>query len=668
MKRILFLLWLIAINSGNAGAETLVHHHGIPDLIANPTITTVQDGNWHNPSTWGGTIPNSTDTAQVNHVVQTTNAVEVFRVGVSGTLKIVTSFRTKDLVVYHGGSLETRPGTDLVFRDIPTDLESDPNQWGTGLLVLGDWSAPGEVKTPFVRATDAIQQGDASIPIDSVPVSWQTGDKLVLPRTSQDHAEQSEIVTLISVVSDIVTITGTTSTHRGIADNPFGVERFSHIGNMTRSIVVRSENPTGTRGHIAVIDQGTANLVGVEFVGLGRTEANPVNSTVYDDTGAVIHVGTNQIGRYGLHFHHATGTKNVRNCSFDDGRKWHLVVHGQISGGNFTNNVVYDCDGAGIMTENGLEVDNVFSDNLVVKVTGGWKRGTGVTVNNPIPLGGIKNDTGFDGSGMWFRSTGNTIDRNYVYDCLANGISVNGYRRKNAPVETFRSFADNEICSSDNGLWLSWSQSCCNIDKFERQFTERLLAWHCNIGVYAFHESGNSFVDCTLIGDPVVSSQVRGSIYQTDKGKPPITIGVRMSGTYQNWDTQIENIEISGFSVGITAPNNSGTDSWLRNSTLSNYLNIMHLRGGLDDWTTEGVTFLASSVTKPLNWSGAGKGYPTEPANIWVHDLGVVDGVEPEPEPEPEPVIIWVPANIDDTLFGPDFRIRNGIIEQKVEQ
>ena len=48
-----------------------------------------------------------------------------------------------------------------------------------------------------------------------------------------------------------------------------------HVGNLGRSIVVRSANPAGVRGHTIFIHRATVNLRYVLFKDLGRTTIAP---------------------------------------------------------------------------------------------------------------------------------------------------------------------------------------------------------------------------------------------------------------------------------------------------------------------------------------------------------------------------------------------------------
>src|SRR5262249_39714779 len=138
-------------------------------------------------------------------------------------------------------------------------------------------------------------------------------------------------------------------------------------------------------------------------------------------TGRLKHVGTNQIGRYAVHFHHDFGPRQspanghqftlVGNV-VDHARKWGVTVHNSHYG-LVQNNVVYTTRGAGIVTEDGSESFNVFDHNFAVRVDG-----TG-EFTGPSGYGGPSADSGAEGDGFWFRGTNNYVRNNVA----ANGES-----------------------------------------------------------------------------------------------------------------------------------------------------------------------------------------------------------------------------------------------------
>ena len=128
-------------------------------------------------------------------------------------------------------------------------------------------------------------------------------------------------------------------------------------------MIVRSENPRGTRGHTMFISRADVDLRYAAFVELGRTRNGAVDSTRLDTRGRTRRIGTNQLGRYAVHFHHAFGPRTppangyqftLIGNAVDGAPKWGITVH-RSHYGLVRDNVVYDTRGAGIATEDGSE-------------------------------------------------------------------------------------------------------------------------------------------------------------------------------------------------------------------------------------------------------------------------------------------------------------------------
>jgi hypothetical protein len=142
-----------------------------------------------------------------------------------------------------------------------------------------------------------------------------------------------------------------------------------HVGNLTRNVIVRSEDPAGTRGHTLFTHRSTVSIQFAQFQDLGRTRAVPLDAA------------TNHIGRYPLHIHHLWGPANpadagyqfvVHGNAINDSLKWPIAVHGSHFG-LIRQNVVYggaELTGAGIAVEDGSETGNTFEQNFVANIRG----------------------------------------------------------------------------------------------------------------------------------------------------------------------------------------------------------------------------------------------------------------------------------------------------------
>ena len=199
---------------------------------------------------------------------------------------------------------------------------ADPDQFGIGFLsVDGKVTMHGAVKTPtFVRTAAEPLAGHTVIQLERPVSGWKTGDRLFIPDSRQvdennkfnsSYVLQIDEVTVQSVSTDGRSITVSPAlryAHRGARDangTPTvlsdGTKLLPHVGNLTRNVVIRSENPSGTRGHTLFTNRSDLDIYYVQFQDLGRTRAAALSSS------------TNHIGRYPLHIHHLWGPVNASN-------------------------------------------------------------------------------------------------------------------------------------------------------------------------------------------------------------------------------------------------------------------------------------------------------------------------------------------------------------------
>lgn len=149
-----------------------------------------------------------------------------------------------------------------------------------------------------------------------------------------------------------------------------------HAANLTRSVTLRSENPSGARGHIASLGATDVDVRHACMRSTGRSTNEPPHNTRFDADGNVTQVGTNQIARYGLwHRHHHHGPFMLHGCVYHgDGKsKWPITIHGSHDG-LVEANVVYHYLGSGVVEEDGTETNNTYRGNFICRSRGvhGW--------------------------------------------------------------------------------------------------------------------------------------------------------------------------------------------------------------------------------------------------------------------------------------------------------
>lgn len=592
-------------------------HDTVPNFAQDATIISVATGAWSDPGTWSERrLPNALDVVAIGSgtvvtVDRTDASAETIGIYTGGQLRFRTDVDTRlgvgTLLVHEGGRLEVGSGADpvaahvtaqIVIADQALDLLNDPAQYGTGLIGWGNVSMYGAAKSPtFVRLAVEPRKGATSLSLQRPVSGWQPGDRLILPDTRQldwnerdaSYTPQWEELTLASVSADGLLLTLTRPLvfdHRGARDANGTLEFLPHVGNLTRNVVVRSENPRGTRGHVMLTHRAKVDIRYAAFRDLGRTTIGPIDNTTFELDGEVGHHGTNQRWRYaGLHVHHLMGPATppadgyqyrlignaVDNGGSDHDLMWNVTVHNSHYG-LVQQNVVYNAAGAGVATEDGSESFNVFDNNFVVRV-----RGTGERIDDP----------GTAGAGYWLRGP-----NNYVHDNVAANIrgglysyGYNVYARYlgSAKVPAFQGadtsvagqyvtvdmhatplleFARNEVYgATPNGMTVWWLGARPMEPRGDAGVIKDLHVWHHHNWGFFGYETNNLTID--------------GLVARGNTNLRPENLATGMwFGDYYQKGLIITNANIQGMSMGIQTPGFSDGQTTIRNSYFRNVVNI----------------------------------------------------------------------------------------------
>lgn len=605
--------------------EIITHTEVIPRFGANPTITATRSGSWSDPGVWAeGRVPTDFDVVMIpQHVVLSYSMVglaALSAVEVNGGLIFSTSVNTRmrvgTLTVMPTGTLQIGTAAtpvasgvkaEITILDTPIDLESDPRQYGTGLLVLGTVNLHGaDMSQTWSRLTFEPRAGNGALDVEpGAAANWRVGDTLVIPDTRQylttdttkfeynQLAPQWEEVTITKIVGNRVYLSKPLQyDHLGARNSLGQLELLPHVANLTRNVVIRSENPNGVRGHTFYTARADVDIEFVRFQGLGRTNAlSNLDSTRFDSQGNVTHYGLNQVGRYAVHLHHLMGPENSTNSGYqfkfvgntiDNSRKWAVAVHDS-SWGLIDRNVAYNAQGAGFVTEDGTEVYNQFSNNIAIRM-----QGTHVDGKEGTEAG----DYGRGGSGFWFRRGGNIVVNNVSADNTYAGFVIDSYfnldllmlpafrgAEKHEPGQGIMVmqnptgiFYGNEAYGmSTYGFWAAYISGNNLIDGGDPTTTiSNLRLWNItHTGVVAYHTNRLIFDRLLILGNQVAQDRnhdgTRGMDFQT----------------YENRNLVIRNSRIEGVRYGIMAPRNDGSrpgvemPSVVQDSYLRNYINIL---------------------------------------------------------------------------------------------
>lgn len=587
-------------------------HDTIPNFAGAPTIRSVASGAWSDPATWdAGRVPAAADVASVEagHVVAVTDTAAVAGVvGVSGTLRFAPGGATRlevgTLLVLPRGALEvgtrTAPATaEIVVADRALDLTDDgagvfdPRQFGTGLLVVdGRLTMAGVPRLGFARMAVEPVRNATALTLAEPAQGWQVGDRLFLPdsqawtTTSPAYSYAGEEATVAGLSPDGLTVTLAAPlrfTHPGGRNADDGIDFLPHVANLTRSVVVRSANPAGTRGHVLATERSDVDLHAAAFLNLGRTTTEPLNNTTFDATGKVLRMGTNHLGRYPLHIHHVYGSQpspagpqfTVEGVVVDDdapanNRKWAITVHGSHYG-RVAGNVVRNAAGWGIGTEDGSESYNVFERNLVARVYGKGCRDCAEGANGYWfrgPLNYVRDNVAANlmgqyleashGFHFWFTYLGTVCVPKFPGADMTQCHNVNGHTLP------LLEFARNEAYggSTNIGLAFWWLGSDAYIPNVvPASVVKDFRVWNYALhGVYAYPAA-------KVVFDGLVARGRRGALANAGE----FTTGLFFSDYMMN-DVRVVRADVQGVRTGIHAPYFvRGTftveDSYLRNAT-----------------------------------------------------------------------------------------------------
>lgn len=595
----------------------------VPRFVTQPTAISVRSGDWSDPTVWSsGKVPGAGDQVSIaDGNVITYSAISnahVDAIEISGSLIFSTSVSTRltvgTMTVMPEGTLQigtaaspvpNQVTAEIVIADQPLNLTLDPRQYGNGLLVYGKIDIHGAASNvTWSRLATELQAGDTNFLVSGAAPTWRPGDTLLFADSRQvltteadefiggQVPEQWEQVVVDYVQGNRVFLKSALQfDHLGARNSDGVLELLPHVAVLNRNVIIRSENPDGVRGHTFYAGRASVDIEYARFQDLGRTTAfADLDSTTVDASGVVTHIGTNQIGRYAVHFHHLMGLENPTNTGYqfkfigntvDGAKKWAVATHDS-SFGLLEDNVVYDAEGAGFVTEDGSEFGNMFRDNITIRIQGTHEDGK---------EGNTATDYGRGGSGFWFRRSGNYVIGNVAADSTYAGFVIDGYFDLNpVVVPTARGvdkhepgqgitmtnnrgglFVNNEAYGmSRYGLWMAYpmGDDLTNSQNSLTIYNTRI--WNVyHSGVVAYHSDHVLFDKLLILGD--LNAQNRN-----DSG----TNGMDLK-QYENRNMIIRNSRIEGVRYGILAPRNDASQAGaehptiIENTILKAYINIV---------------------------------------------------------------------------------------------
>ncbi|MBW1296206.1 Ig-like domain-containing protein [Aquimarina litoralis] len=346
------------------------------------TIQPIQSGAWNQDSTWqNGIRPTSNDDVVVPEGMTLTliGNCNARSIEVNGTLRAYNhqtqgtwfNLTTKYIMVMGQNALMEIGTKDQPYISaeggVITLTGTNRNELIPGtpvnskaIMVMGGatMNLHGNPKKSWVKIATQTPAGSTSITLTE-DVDWEVGDQVVIT-PNRLNPEEAEVRSITNVSSNGRTISfaqglqfprmGQLQTYSN-GTKTWTMDTRVEVGLLSRNLTIQGDNNTtdGNRygAHVMIMNGSTGNADNVEFYRMGQG-------------------GT--LGRYPWHWHLLGAAGNgqyITNCSIRKSYNRAITVHGTW-GTLVDNNVAYDHRGHGIFLEDGSEINNVFSNNLVL--------------------------------------------------------------------------------------------------------------------------------------------------------------------------------------------------------------------------------------------------------------------------------------------------------------
>ena len=563
--------------------EPRVLMHGSPQLEAEHaavmalvdyaavTHTAVRSGDWNNAATWDHGIPGEGANVLIPiganvRVDSVQSQGELRTVRVDGKLEFAPTVNTllmvDTLVVDPRGTLQIGTAANPIAAHVtaqiivadrgPIDTAWDPRLFSRGIVSHGTVSMFGADTTSFVELAQQPRAGNTQLLLAETPIGWEAGDRLVLTG-ADSYGKQDEALVIRSISGRTVTLT----TALKYDHMPPRVGLSVYVGNTTRNIRISSETIADItrRGHVMFMHAPSVQIHDAEFFELGRTnKLKRLDNALVDINGVLVPgTGTNQVGRYSVHFHrtgveHGSSAAVIEGSSVSGDPGWAMVNHS--SHVDMLGNIVYDVVGAAFVTEVGDEVGS-FRGNIAIHSEGSsdsirsreniddfghqghgfWFQGAGVAVTDNVAAGHSSGAFVYFTRGLRQDGVVATFDADNLFDrTLAGGkdtIAVG-----DVPIREFR---DNVAFSSDGGFetWFHMRDA----RHAGRSIVENLTTWNSDLhGAKLYYTNQLTIKNSTLLGDDAIAGT---------------------HGIVVNVDTRnlvFENLEVERWEVGIEMP------------------------------------------------------------------------------------------------------------------
>ena len=368
---------------------------------------------WSNTATWGGeSLPRKGDLVHVPRgqtlLVDVDVVPRLASIVIEGIVMFEdydagkTKYFDSDFIMINGGSLYIGTEQKRYESKLVITLHGERSGptfpgFGNKNIMIQDGTVDIHGKHRNFTWTDlneSVVPNDTTITVRE-QVDWQAGEEIIIAPTSFD-IEEYERRFIKSV-----TLNAGDNTSTIVLDRPLDYKHFAktmtydgktfdaraEVGLMTRNILIRGD------------ENSLADTYGVHIIMRGEESKVKGRFSYFE----MVHAGqSSQFGRYPIHFHmigNAIGSY-VEGCSIHDTFNRATTIHDthylQIK-----NNVYHNHVGHAVFIEDGVELNNVIEDNLIIYVLKSNSMLTSDTM----------------ASGIWTSSPQNFFKGNHVSAC-----------------------------------------------------------------------------------------------------------------------------------------------------------------------------------------------------------------------------------------------------------
>lgn len=395
-RRLPLALLLTTLLSSCNGGGTTPTPTPAPTPIPAPTLPVV---NWSDPATWGGTVPAAGASVTLPEGKRVMLDVSPPALGgLTIPMGSALEFARKDLtlraewIMLHG---ELRIGSEAEPFTNQADLILTDNTPGENVMGMGDrivavmdgtLELHGQKKLPWTRLSSTASAGSSTLNLETAP-DWTPGSSLTLSSTDFSPEQTEQVVVQRVSGAQVTLATPLKYTHWGQSYSLGGktLNEKAEVGLLTRNIrIAASEDAaqTGLGANIMLMGKSAAHVQGVELARVGQR---------------------NTLRRYPIHFHRlgsAAGSYFSGNSIHDSYNRC-VTIHGT-DDLQVKDNVTYNNVGHCIFLEDGDEIGNTISGNLVTYVR------TPDTDLGEKPI--LPSDE--DAAGYWITNPNNTVTGN----------------------------------------------------------------------------------------------------------------------------------------------------------------------------------------------------------------------------------------------------------------